>query len=84
MSFVVYGGVDGARKVMNSLKLIVHAVTFGTSKTICMHPPTITHEHLSQQERMKAGIDDGLIRLSVGLENVEDIIADIRAALTLI
>ncbi|MBT8352211.1 MAG: aminotransferase class I/II-fold pyridoxal phosphate-dependent enzyme [Deltaproteobacteria bacterium] len=82
MSFVVKGGIDGAAKVMNSLKLIVHAVTFGTSRTICMHPPTITHEHMTQEERMKAGIDDGLIRLSVGLENPQDLIADLDQALT--
>ncbi|MBT8358724.1 MAG: aminotransferase class I/II-fold pyridoxal phosphate-dependent enzyme [Deltaproteobacteria bacterium] len=81
MSFVVKGGIDGAAKVMNSLKLIVHAVTFGTSRTICMHPPTITHEHMTQEERMKAGIDDGLIRLSVGLENPQDLIADLDQAL---
>lgn len=81
MSFVVKGGIDGAATVMNNLKLIVHAVTFGTSRTICMHPPTITHEHMTRQERMKAGIDDGLIRLSVGLENLEDLIADLDQAL---
>jgi len=84
MSFVVKGGVKGAAKVMNSLKLIVHAVTFGTSRTICMHPPSITHEHLTPEERIKAGIDDGLIRLSVGLENPEDLIADLYQALLLV
>jgi len=81
MSFVVKGGMEGAATVMNSLKLIVHAVTFGTSRTICMHPPTITHEHLTAKERLKAGIDDGLIRLSVGLENPEDLIRDLDQAL---
>jgi len=81
MSFVVKSGVDGAATVMNSLKLIVHAVTFGTSRTICMHPPTITHEHMTPEERMKSGIDDGLIRLSVGLENPQDLIADLDQAL---
>jgi methionine-gamma-lyase len=81
LSFVVPGGTAGAAKVMNALKLIVHAVTFGTSRTICMHPATITHEHLSPAERAAAGIDDGLIRLSVGLENPADIIADLDQAL---
>lgn len=81
MSFVVKGGVEGAATVMNSLKLIVHAVTFGTSRTICMHPPTITHEHMTSEERQRAGIDDGLIRLSVGLENVADLFADLDQAL---
>jgi cystathionine beta-lyase/cystathionine gamma-synthase len=81
MSFVVSGGMPAAAKVMNALKLIVHAVTFGTSRTICMHPATITHEHMTPAERAAAGIDDGLIRLSVGLENPEDIIADLEQAL---
>ena len=81
MSFVVQGGMSGAAKLMNSFVLIVHAVTFGTSRTICMHPPTITHEHMTPEERAAAGIDDGLIRLSVGLEDPQDIIADLDQAL---
>ncbi len=81
LSFVVPGGMKGAAAVMDSFRLITHAVTFGTSRTICMHPRTITHEHMTQEERDAAGIDDGLIRLSVGLENVEDIIADFDHAL---
>jgi methionine-gamma-lyase len=81
LSFVVPGGMEGAAKVMNCVDLVVHAVTFGTSRTICMHPRTITHEHMTQEERDTAGIDDGLIRLSVGLENPQDIIADLDQAL---
>jgi cystathionine beta-lyase/cystathionine gamma-synthase len=81
LSFVVEGGIPSARILMNSLKLIVHAVTFGTSRTICMHPRTITHEHMTQEERDTAGIDDGLIRLSVGLEDYNDLIADLEQAL---
>ena len=81
LSFVAPGGMPGAATVMNSFKLVVHAVTFGTSRSICMHPPTITHEHMTPVERKAAGIDDGLIRFSVGLENPEDIIADLEQAL---
>jgi cystathionine beta-lyase/cystathionine gamma-synthase len=82
LSFVVPGGMGGAATVMNSTRLVVHAVTFGTSRTIFMHPRTITHEHMTQAERDEAGIDDGMIRLSVGLENPEDIIADLDQALS--
>jgi cystathionine beta-lyase/cystathionine gamma-synthase len=82
MSFVVAGGMEGAAEVIDRFKLVTHAVTFGTSRTICMHPPTITHEHLTPEERAAVGIDDGLIRLSVGLENPDDIIADLDQALT--
>ena len=81
LSFVVPGGMQGAATVMDNLKLVIHAVTFGTSRTICMHPATITHEHMTPEERVTAGIDDGLIRLSVGLENAEDIVADLDQAL---
>jgi methionine-gamma-lyase len=81
LSFVVPGGMPGAARVMDSLQLVVHAVTFGTSRTICMHPATITHEHMTPDERRQAGIDDGLIRLSVGLEDPADIIADLDQAL---
>ncbi|MEI6291056.1 MAG: aminotransferase class I/II-fold pyridoxal phosphate-dependent enzyme [Chloroflexota bacterium] len=81
LSFVVKGGIPSARTLMDSFNLVIHAVTFGTSRTICMHPRSITHEHMTQAERDIAGIDDGLVRLSVGLENPEDIIADIEQAL---
>ncbi len=81
MSFVVEGGMPGAARVMDSFKLICHAVTFGTSRSICMHPATITHEHMTPEERAEVGVDDGLIRLSVGLENVDDLIGDLDQAL---
>lgn len=81
LSFVVPGGEAGASRVIDRFQLITHAVTFGTSRTICMHPPTITHGHLSQEEREQAGIADGLIRLSVGLEDPQDIIRDLDQAL---
>lgn len=81
LSFVVREGMAGAAAVMDNLRLIVHAVTFGTSRTICMHPPTITHEHMTPEERAAVGIDDGLIRLSVGLEDPQDLIADLEQAL---
>ena len=82
MSFVVSSGMQGAATVMDSFTLICHAVTFGTSRTICMHPPTITHEHMTPQERAAVGIDDGLIRLSVGLEDPNDLIMDLDQALS--
>ncbi len=82
LSFVAAGGLQAAGGAVDRFKLITHAVTFGTSRTICMHPATITHEHMTPEEREKAGIPDGLIRLSVGLENAEDIIRDLDQALS--
>jgi cystathionine beta-lyase/cystathionine gamma-synthase len=82
LSFVVPDGIQGAGKVIDRFELITHAVTFGTSRTICMHPSTITHEHMTPEERQQAGIDDGLIRLSVGLEDPSDLIKDLDRALS--
>ena len=82
LSFVASGGIAGAGRVVDGLKLITHAVTFGTSRSICMHPATITHEHMTSEERERAGIPDGLIRLSVGLEDVGDLIDDLDQALS--
>jgi cystathionine beta-lyase/cystathionine gamma-synthase len=81
LSFVVRGGMEAAAVVMDGLQLICHAVTFGTSRTIVMHPATITHEHMTPEERAAAGIDDGLIRMSVGLEDPRDLITDLEQAL---
>jgi methionine-gamma-lyase len=81
LSFVVAGGMANTATVMNAFRLVVHAVTFGTRKTICMRPATITHEHMTPGERQAAGIDDGLIRLSVGLEDPQDIMNDLDQAL---
>ena len=81
LSFEVPGGMEGTAKVMDNTKLVVHAVTFGTSRSIFMHPATITHNHMTPEERAMAGIGDGLIRLSVGLEDAGDIIADLDGAL---
>ena len=81
LSCVLPGGTPGAVAFMDALQLVVQAVTFGTSRTICMHPATITHEHMTPEERFQAGIDDGLIRISVGLEDVQDIQADLEQAL---
>lgn len=81
MSFVIKGGMREAAEVMNSFKLICHAVTFGTSRSICMHPATITHGHMTPEERGAVGIDDGLIRLSIGLEEPADLISDLDQAL---
>ena len=81
MSFVVEGGIEGAKKVIESFQLISIVPSFGTSRTIVTHPATHTHCNMKQEERDAVGIFDGLIRLSVGLEGPEDIIADLEQAL---
>lgn len=81
MSFVVDGGMDGAAKVTEAFQMICFMPSFGTSRTMAMHPATHSHFGMTPEEREAAGIFDGLIRLSVGLEDPEDIIADLEQAL---
>jgi len=81
LSFEVEGGRDGAVKAMNSFELIPIIPSFGTSRTIATHPATHTHSGMTPEEREVVGIYDGLIRVSVGLEDPEDLIADIEQAL---
>jgi len=81
MSFVVEGGLDGATTVMESFQMIPMVVTFGTSRTVATHSASHTHWAMTTEEREAAGIYDGLIRLSIGLEDAEDILADLDQAL---
>jgi methionine-gamma-lyase len=81
LSFVVVGGREGAVKVIEACQMIAIVPSFGTSRTIATHPATHTHDRMRPEEREAAGIYDGLIRLSVGLEEPEDIIADLEQAL---
>jgi cystathionine beta-lyase/cystathionine gamma-synthase len=81
LSFEVKGGREAAVKVIEACQMIAIVPSFGTSRTIMTHPATHTHYNMTPQEREAAGIYDGLIRLSVGLEDPEDIIADLEQAL---
>jgi len=81
MSFVVKGGYEAAVEFADHLELLPIVPSFGTSRTIVTHPATHTHCNMKPEEREAVGIYDGLIRLSVGLEDPEDIIADLEQAL---
>ena len=81
MSFELKGGYDAGVKFMNSLKICTNAVSLGTCDTLLSHPASTTHKGVEREQRLKFGITDGLIRMSVGLENVEDIIADLSQAI---
>ncbi|HWJ02785.1 MAG TPA: methionine gamma-lyase [Verrucomicrobiae bacterium] len=75
------GGVREGKKVINSVKLCKPAVSLGDPETLIQHPASMTHSPYNAEEREQAGISDGLIRIAVGLENVEDIMADLEQAL---
>lgn len=84
IAFEVKGGMQAGIKFCNSLKLATIAVSLGDAETLIEHPASMTHSPYSPEERAAAGIPDGLVRLSVGLENVEDIIADLEQGFKLI
>ena len=81
ISFELKGGFEAGKTLLNSLKLCSLAVSLGDTETLIQHPASMTHSPYTKEEREVAGITDGLVRLSVGLENVEDIIADLEQGL---
>lgn len=84
ISFEIKGGVEDGRTVMNNVKLASLAVSLGDTETLIQHPASMTHSPYTAEERAAVGISDGLVRLSVGLEDAEDIISDLKQALDLI
>lgn len=81
IAFEVRGGLEGGKKLLNSLDLCTLAVSLGDCETLIQHPGSMTHSPYTQEERAKAGISEGLIRISIGLEDAEDIIADLKQGL---
>jgi len=79
--FEVEGGVEAGKKLMDAVELWSLAENLGSVESLITHPVTMTHAAVPREERIAAGISDGLVRLSVGLEDVEDLIADLDAAL---
>ena len=83
VTFELNGGLEQGRKFLNSLKMISHTPNLGDTRTIAIHPASTTHSKLSDEERALVGITSGLIRIAVGLEDVNDIIKDIEQAIKL-
>jgi methionine-gamma-lyase len=81
LSFELKGGLEAGKQFINNLKMCVRAVSLGTVDTLISHPATMSHYGVSKEEREKFGITDGLIRMSVGIENVADILNDFDQAL---
>lgn len=81
LSFDVHGGETDAFKVLNNLKMIKLAVSLGSTESLAEHPDTMTHADVSYEEKRAMGISGKLIRLSVGIENTDDIIWDLTQAL---
>lgn len=82
LSFEVAGGRESAWGFINSTKLMSITGNLGDTKTLVTHPATTTHGRLTDDEKLKAGITEGLVRISVGLEDIDDIIEDVKSALS--
>lgn len=81
ISFELEGGMDAGRRLMDAVKVATLAVSLGGVETLIEHPASMTHAGISPEDRRTAGFSDGLVRYSVGIEDVEDLIADLRQAL---
>jgi len=81
LQFGIKGGLENGKKFINSLKLVSHLANVGDAKTLAIHPASTTHEQLSEEERKGAGVLDNLVRISTGIEHIDDIKADIEQAL---
>ena len=79
--FHIKGGLEAGRAFLNALKLHSLTANLGDTRSIATHPASTTHAKLSPEARLESGITDGLIRISVGLEHIEDIVGDIDQAL---
>ena len=82
ISFELKGGIEAGKKFLDALEVCTRAVSLGTVDTLVSHPASMTHYGIPREERLKYGITDGLIRMSVGIENYEDLEADLAQALS--
>jgi O-acetylhomoserine (thiol)-lyase len=81
VGFELSGGKEAGRKFIDSLKLLYHVANIGDVRSLAIHPATTTHSQLSPEEQLQTGVSDGYVRLSIGIEHPDDIIADIDQAL---
>jgi len=81
MTFGIKGGIEAGRKLIEAVTLFSHLANVGDSKSLIIHPASTTHQQLNEQEQAAAGVSPGMIRLSIGTEGIEDIIADLDQAI---
>jgi O-acetylhomoserine (thiol)-lyase len=84
LGFGVKGGMEAGKKFINSLQLISHLANIGDAKTLAIHPASTTHQQLSPEEQLATGVTPDFIRLSIGIEHIDDILADIEQALGIV
>jgi len=81
MTFGIRGGLEAGRRFIESLKLFSHLANVGDAKSLVIHPASTTHQQLSDEEKSSGGISDDMIRLSIGIEDIDDILWDLDQAL---
>jgi len=80
LSFKLKATLEEADKLVDSLKLIIHTANVGDAKTLIIHPSSTTHQQLNEEEQKASGVFPGLLRISVGIEHIDDILADLDQA----
>lgn len=80
LSFGIHGGLEAGKRFINGVKLASHLANVGDAKTLVIHPASTTHQQLSESEQQSAGVTPDLIRVSVGIEHIDDIKADFAQA----
>jgi O-acetylhomoserine (thiol)-lyase len=81
VGFELKGGLEAGQKFIEALQLFYHVANIGDARSLAIHPATTTHSQLSPEEQAATGVTDGYVRLSVGIEHIDDIIADLTQAL---
>jgi len=82
MGFEIKGGIEAGKKFINALEMVYHVANIGDARSLAIHPGSTTHSQLNEEELLAAGITPGFVRLSIGLEHIDDIIADYEQALS--
>ena len=83
IGFELKNGEEAGKKFINNLKLLYHVANIGDARSLAIHPSSTTHSQLSEEEKLAAGVTPGYIRLSIGIEHIDDIIEDIDQALSM-
>ena len=79
--FELAGGADAGRKFIDSLKMFYHVANIGDARSLAIHPATTTHSQLTESEQLATGVTPGYVRLCIGIEHIDDILADLSQAL---
>jgi len=82
LGFEIVGGIEAGRRFINALQMFYHVANIGDARSLAIHPASTTHSQLTEAEQLATGVTPGYVRLSIGLEHIDDILADLSQALT--